>query len=201
MTKIKFYLFLSLLIVTFSSSFSQSKYSIGRITTSKGDSLYGYIKDNGLNVYGSLIGSNVKFKTDLVSSEVKKFNRNEIKDIYIGKDIYRNIKYSSYEYSSYSTLSKIMKLVVDGELKIYETETVRTGNGGNYYVTKYYIGNENNSTFQIVKKSGFKNMILNFIKDDQKLYNSLMDKKLKKDELFIIVEIYNRHIVKREKDI
>lgn len=192
-------------------TFSQSNFVIGKLVMTKGDTISGYINSKDYSLYGGLFSNdNIKFKAKLDSEKIK-YTIEDVQSIFINTKTYRKITIREYDYFSERDIisSSFMENHRDGALMVYTNKTIRSSggswNGGVYMgggtntITNYYIGKKGSDMYQEVNKSGFKKMILNLISDDTQLYNSLKGKKLKKEELMIIVEIYNRHAKRKHR--
>lgn len=186
--------------------FSQSNFVLGKLVKTEGDTISGYVK----NLDYSISGNSIKFKSSLGEKKVK-YTIDDVQSIIINTKTYQKITFSEYDNFSDRDIisSSFMEIHTDGELMLYTNKETRisTGSmnggvyttGGTYTITNYYIGTKGSDMYHMVKKSGFKKMVLNLISDDTQLYNSLKDKKLKKEELMIIVEIYNRHAKRKHR--
>jgi hypothetical protein len=196
MTTKKIYLIIGLLIILSLKGISQfNNYIDGYVVTESRDTIYGKLKDMGEERSCFKIkfidsnGKKVKFK----DAEVYAYKRGA--ELYFKKSYERPI--------SFSNMLGFMKLIDNGEVKLFQfnfvvhntgtmtANGVMTG-GGTRWSEDYYI--EKNNRLLLVRKLGFRKTMAEYFSDNSELVDKIRSKELRYRDIREIVRTYNRSI-------
>lgn len=179
------YLIIGLFMVVNLIGYSQNKkYIDGYVITVTGDTISGKIKkankEVSCNKFKFIDSKGEKIKIKIKNSDVFAYKRGS--DLFFKKSYERPVVIGKME--------GYMKLIIDGNVKLFRFNYISGGMNGVSYYQDYYL--EKEGAHILVYKMSFKNNMIDYFSDNEELINKIENKELKYSDLEEIVSVFNK---------
>ena len=175
---------------------AQKCFSEGYIITLKNDTIRGKVKDY-FPARFSLAPRKIAFidstgvEKVYMPRDLSGYSKADIAN-YLSVNLGNGKNFASIEIDGYITL---LSLKSKGTSTMFVPNGVggmNTVSGGSYNTEIFYLYKKQDGTFLEVTKMGFRDWVANFLADDTKLKEMIINKELRYDDIEIIVKMYNQ---------